>query len=103
MCKDLGKVYFVPMDIIEDERIKGRFSAGLIYSVINDLADNKGYCYASNEDIANLCIKSIKTITTALSELNKYNYINISNRRGRKRIIKIPKKITIFNTKFNTK
>lgn len=99
MIRDLGKVYFVPMDIIGDKRIKGRFSAGFVYSIINDLADDKGYCYASNEDISNVCLKSIRTITTALSELNKYNYIDISNGRSKERAIKITEKITRFNTK----
>ncbi len=49
----------------------------LVYGVIKALANNKGYCYASNEYIAQRVNLSKRTITNSIRSLKQANYIRV--------------------------
>ena len=49
----------------------------LVYGVIKALANNKGYCYASNDYISQKVNLSKRTITKSISNLRKANYIRV--------------------------
>ncbi len=49
----------------------------LVYGVIKSLANNKGYCYASNDYISKKVNLSKRTITKSISNLRKANYIRV--------------------------
>ncbi|MCG8474185.1 MAG: helix-turn-helix domain-containing protein [Cytophagales bacterium] len=51
--------------------------AKLLYGDLYSLSQKKGYCFASNQYLANQYGSSTRTITRALQELKKNNYIHI--------------------------
>lgn len=63
--------------IVKSEKIN--FTEKLVYGVILSLANNKGYCYASNEYISEKVNLSKRTITKSIGELKKVNYIRVEN------------------------
>ncbi len=64
--------------ILDDSIVKSKkinSTEKLVYGVITSLANNKGYCYASNEYIAKKVNLSKRSISKAISDLKKANYI----------------------------
>ena len=49
----------------------------LVYGVIKSLANNIGYCYASNDYIGKKVNLSKRTITDSIKKLKKANYIRV--------------------------
>ena len=49
----------------------------LVYGVIKALANNLGYCYASNDYIAQKVNLSKRTITNSIKNLKQANYIRV--------------------------
>lgn len=68
--------------VIDDSIVKSNFinsTDKLVYGVIKALANNKGYCYASNDYISKKVNLSKRTITKSISELKNANYIRVEN------------------------
>ena len=68
--------------ILDDSIVKSNkinSTEKLVYGVILSLANNKGYCYASNDYISDKVNLSKRTITNAISELKRANYIRVEN------------------------
>lgn len=51
----------------------------LVYGVIKALTNNLGYCYASNDYIAQKVNLSKRTITNSIKNLKQANYIRVEN------------------------
>lgn len=49
----------------------------LVYGIIKALANNKGYCYASNDYISKKVNLSKRTITKSIGNLKRANYIRV--------------------------
>jgi len=75
--------------ILDDSIVKSKkinSTEKLVYGVITSLANNKGYCYASNEYIANKINLSKRSISKAISDLKKANYIRVENDEYQRKI-----------------
>lgn len=67
----------------------------LLYGVINSLSNDKGYCYASNQYLAEILNTSKNTIANMLLVLKKNNLIKIEIERDAKKEI-ISRKIFVL-------
>lgn len=66
--------------IIDDSIVKSNSinsTDKLVYGVIKVLANNLGYCYASNDYIAQKVNLSKRTITNSIKNLKQANYIRV--------------------------
>ncbi len=66
--------------IIDDSIVKSNSinsTDKLVYGVIKALANNLGYCYASNDYIAQKVNLSKRTITNSIKNLKQANYIRV--------------------------
>ena len=66
--------------IIDDSIVKSNSinsTDKLVYGVIKALANNLGYCYASNNYIAQKVNLSKRTITNSIKNLKQANYIRV--------------------------
>ena len=66
--------------ILDDSIVKSKkinSTDKLVYGVIKALASNKGYCYASNDYIAQKVNLSKRTITNSIKNLKQANYIRV--------------------------
>ncbi len=66
--------------ILDDTIVKSNYinsTDKLVYGVIKTLTNNLGYCYASNNYIAQKVNLSKRTITNSIRNLKQANYIRI--------------------------
>jgi len=69
-----GYYTVIPMRILLDESINPK--ARLLFGIISNLANQKGYCFASNSYLANVTGWHHKTISGFVNELHKAGYID---------------------------
>lgn len=65
----------IPINILEDENLSS--NAKILYGRLKLLSHKDGYCFASNNHLANLLKVSTRTITRLIKQLELYNYIKI--------------------------
>ena len=66
--------------VLDDSIVKSNSISStdkLVYGVIKALANNLGYCYASNDYISKKVNLSKRTISKSISNLRKANYIRV--------------------------
>lgn len=79
-----GFIYIIPAPLVED----GNHIRALLFGLITSLANDKGYCYASNEYMAKkLGRKSTRIITENLTDLQKNGWIEMELEKNHKRKI----------------
>ena len=71
----IGYYAVIPAAILYNDRLKA--SAKLLYAIITSLANKEGYCYASNQYLAQKLGVEQRTISRLLTELRNNNYIII--------------------------
>ena len=80
MEEKLSYYVVIPMPIFKDKQLSK--TEKLLYGLISSLANKEGYCYASNEYLANeINIKDYTTISKLLKNIEKKGYIKIALER----------------------
>lgn len=86
--KEIMKNYYLIIaDVFDNTSISN--NAKLLYALINNLVNNKGYCYASNEYLALRLDVKVRQIQNLLKQLCDNNYIEIKYSEQHKREIYI--------------
>lgn len=65
----------IPSCVLHDKRLPA--AARLLYGSISSLANQEGYCFASNDYFADRYQLSDRTITRLISQLAKYGYVTV--------------------------
>ena len=69
----IGYYAVIPSTVLFNEELKS--NEKLLYAVITALANKEGYCYASNNYLADLFNSKAHTISNWISHLNKLNFV----------------------------
>ncbi|EGO2728578.1 helix-turn-helix domain-containing protein, partial [Enterococcus faecalis] len=75
MNEHRGYYAIIPAIVRYDNHLNG--NAKLLYGELTALANEKGYCWATNQYFANLYNVSKRTIISWLKQLEERNYIKI--------------------------
>lgn len=70
-----GYYAIIPSPVLECDKL--RSSEKLFYATISILANEQGYCYATNKYLANKYNVHPKTISDWISNLKKYGFIEV--------------------------
>ena len=71
----IGYYAVIPSTVLFNEELKS--NEKLLYAVITALANKEGYCYASNNYLADLFNSKAHTISNWISHLNKLNFVYV--------------------------
>ena len=96
----IGYYAVIPSTVLFNEELKS--NEKLLYAVITALANKEGYCYASNNYLADLFISKAHTISNWISHLNKLNFVYVDLIRNNKNEI-IQRRIYINDIPYVTK
>ena len=78
----IGYYAVIPSTVLFNEELKS--NEKLLYAVITALANKEGYCYASNNYLADLFNSKAHTISNWISHLNKLNFVYVDLIRNNK-------------------
>ena len=75
-------VYYevIPSPVLFNEELKP--NEKLLYAVITVLANKEGYCFASNNYLANLFNAKPHTISNWISHLSKLNFVSVKKSKN---------------------
>ena len=96
----IGYYAVIPSTVLFNEKLKS--NEKLLYAVITALANKEGYCYASNNYLADLFNSKAHTISNWISHLNKLNFVYVDLIRNNKNEI-IQRRIYINDIPYVTK
>ena len=96
----IGYYAVIPSTVLFNEELKS--NEKLLYAVITALANKEGYCYASNNYLADLFNFKAHTISNWISHLNKLNFVYVDLIRNNKNEI-IQRRIYINDIPYVTK
>ena len=96
----IGYYAVIPSTVLFNEDLKP--NEKLLYAVITVLANKEGYCFASNNYLANLFSSKPHTISNWISHLNKLNFLYVELVRDNKNEI-IERRIYINDIPYVTK
>ena len=96
----IGYYAVIPSTVLFNEELKS--NEKLLYAVITALANKEGYCYASNNYLADLFNSKAHTISNWISHLNKLNFVYVDLIRNNKNEI-IQRRIYINDIPYVTK
>ena len=96
----IGYYAVIPSTVLFNEELKS--NEKLLYAVITALANKEGYCYASNNYLADLFNSKAHTIYNWISHLNKLNFVYVDLIRNNKNEI-IQRRIYINDIPYVTK
>lgn len=96
----IGYYAVIPSTVLFNEELKS--NEKLLYAVITALANKEGYCYASNNYLADLFNSKAHTISNWISYLNKLNFVYVDLIRNNKNEI-IQRRIYINDIPYVTK
>ena len=96
----IGYYAVIPSTVLFNEELKS--NEKLLYAVITALANKEGYCYASNNYLADLFNPKAHTISNWISHLNKLNFVYVDLIRNNKNEI-IQRRIYINDIPYVTK
>lgn len=96
----LGYYAIIPSTVLFNKELKA--NEKLLYAVITVLANKEGYCYASNNYLADLFNSKPHTISNWISHLNKLNFVYVELVRNNKNEI-IQRRIYINDIPYVTK
>ena len=96
----IGYYAVIPSTVLFNEELKS--NEKLLYAVITALANKEGYCYASNNYLADLFNSKAHTISNWISHLNKLNFVYVNLIRNNKNEI-IQRRIYINDIPYVTK
>lgn len=80
--KEQSWLSFIPYSLRNDRNVSD--GAKVLYTFISSLCDKEGYCWASNNYLANIVGTSDREIRRRISELKNSNYINVEAIKGEK-------------------
>lgn len=72
----------IPQDILEDNELNS--TDKLVYGIILSLTRNNGFCWASNQYIADILKITTRTVSTCISKLRKLGYVQSSKNKNEK-------------------
>lgn len=96
----IGYYAVIPSTVLFNEELKS--NEKLLYAVITALANKEGYCYASNNYLADLFNSKAHTISNWISHFNKLNFVYVDLIRNNKNEI-IQRRIYINDIPYVTK
>lgn len=96
----IGYYAVIPSTVLFNEELKP--NEKLLYAVITTLANKEGYCYASNNYLADLFNSKAHTISNWISHLNKLNFVYVELIKNNKNEI-IQRRIYINDIPYVTK
>lgn len=72
----------IPQDILEDNKLSS--TDKLVYGIVLRLTRSNGYCWASNQYIADILKFTPRTISTSIKKLRDLGYIYSSKNKNDK-------------------
>jgi DNA-binding PadR family transcriptional regulator len=93
----LGAFYVIPSQVFEDDRLE--YSEIMFYALLSGLANNTGYCFASDKYLAERMKISHQTIERWLLKLEEIGYIK---RETKKNGLRWDRKIFITHARVNS-
>lgn len=79
------KYYIIEFNVLEDNRLSS--TDKIIYSIINNLRNKKGFCFCTNNYIAKILNVDNKTIQRSITKLLRYGYLNRYTKNNKRYLI----------------
>lgn len=93
------KYIIIPMILFQDKRLNK--TDCIIYGLLNSLSIKVGYCFCTNEYLANYINTTKRNINYSLSKLKENKYIKTEIRRGRRKIYLLNNNSLLNENNFN--